>query len=100
MLRPLMILAVLLLPAAVCRAQQRAAPQEYPTAWVVPPGDPVEHMTAGYAKILCSALFITGRDLATAADEDGFFVSPRAERRLVTKTVVDQKAHAVHLALA
>ena len=57
-------------------------------------------MTAGYAKILCSALFITGRDLATAADEDGFFVSPRAERRAVTKTVVDRQAQAVHLTLA
>src|SRR3977135_2376063 len=99
MLRSLMILAVLLLPVAVCGAQQRAAPEEYPTTWEVPPGDPVEHMTAGYAKVLCSALFITGRDLATAADEDGFFVSPRAERRLVTKTVVDQKAKAVHLTL-
>ncbi len=99
MLRSLMIFAVLLLAAALCSAQQRAAPEEYPTTWEVPPGDPVEHMTAGYAKVLCSALFITGRDLATAADEDGFFVSPRAERRLVTKTVVDQKAHAVHLTL-
>ncbi|MGH6961999.1 MAG: serine hydrolase, partial [Dongiaceae bacterium] len=85
--------------AAVCHAQQAAVPQELPTPWEAPPGVPVEHMTAGYAKILCSALFITGRDLATAADEDGFFVSPRAERRLVTKTVVDEKAKAVHLTL-
>ena len=99
MLRPLMILGALLLPVAVCSAQQRSAPPEYPTAWEVPPGDPVEHMTAGYAKVLCSALFITGRDLATAADEDGFFVSPRAERRLVVKTVVDEKARAVHVTL-
>ena len=99
MLRRLMILGALLFAAVVCSAQQRTVPEEYPTAWEVPPGDPVEHMTAGYAKILCSALFITGRDLATAADEDGFFVSPRAERRLVTKTVVDQKARAVHVTL-
>jgi CubicO group peptidase (beta-lactamase class C family) len=89
-----------LLFGAGAHAQQPAAPQEYPTRWESPPGDPVEHMTAGYAKILCSALFITGRELATAADEDGFFVSPRAERRLVAKTVVDEKAKAVHLALA
>jgi CubicO group peptidase (beta-lactamase class C family) len=88
------------LTAAICHAQQSPTPTEFPTAWEVPPGDPVEHMTAGYAKILCSALFITGRDLATAADEDGFFVSPRAERRLVTRTVVDEKAKAVHLTLA
>src|SRR3990172_1275468 len=94
-----MILGALLLAAAICNAQRPAAPEEFSTAWEVPPGDPVEHMTAGYAKILCSALFITGRDLANAADEDGFFVSPRAERRLVTKTVVDEKTKAVHLTL-
>lgn len=84
---------------ALCHAQQAPLPPELPTVWETPPGDPVEHMTAGYAKILCSALFITGRDLATAAEEDGFFVSPRAERRLVTKTIVDEKARAVHLTL-
>ncbi len=89
---------VLLSSAAAEDARQVAAP-EFPTAWEVPPGDPLEHMTAGYAKILCSALFITGRDLATAADEDGFFVSPRAERQLVTKTVVDDKAKSVQLTL-
>ena len=66
----------------------------------MPPGDPLEHMTAGYAKILCSAVFITGRDPTTAADEDGFFVSPRAERRAVTETSVDRQAKAVHLRLA
>jgi hypothetical protein len=74
-------------------------PKEFPTAWEIPPGDPLEHMTAGYAKILCSALFITGRDLATAVDEDGFFVSPRPERGAVTKTIVDSKDRAVHLTL-
>ncbi|HWH48177.1 MAG TPA: serine hydrolase [Burkholderiales bacterium] len=95
----LMILFALWVPAAVCGAQQRSLPPEYPSAWEVPPGDPVEHMTAGFAKVLCSALFITGRDLQTATDEDGFFVSPRAERSLVTKTVVDEKARAVHLTL-
>ena len=77
MQRRLVILCALLLPIAVCSAQQRTVPEEDATAWEVPPGDPVEHMTAGYAKILCSALFITGRDLATAADEDGFFVRLR-----------------------
>ena len=34
---------------------------ELPTHWEVPPGEPLEHMTAGFAKVLCSALFITGR---------------------------------------
>src|SRR5690349_7535874 len=73
------------------RGQQIPLPPELPTQWEAPPGDPLEHMTAGLAKVLCSALFITGRDLATALDEDGFFVSPRAERAAVTKTVIDDK---------
>ena len=83
----------------IAHAGGPALPSELPTRWQPPPGDAIEHMTAGFAKILCSALFITGRDLATASDEDGFFVSPRAERRAVTKTVVDSKARAVHLTL-
>ena len=96
--RPLVISALVSV-AAVGNAQQRALPTELSTGWEVPPGDPLELMTAGFAKILCSALFITGRDLATAADEDGFFVSPRAERRAVVNTIVDPKEHAVHVTL-
>ena len=65
---------------------------ELPTTWEVPPGDRLEHETAGFAKILCSAIFITGRDLKTAADEDGFFVSPPASRAKVVNTVVDRDA--------
>src|SRR5262244_2021065 len=99
MLRFLILTGVLVLAIALSDAQQLAPPQELSTTWEVPPGDPLEHMTAGFAKILCSALFITGRDLGTAVDEDGFFVSPRAERRAVIKTVVDTQRHAVHLTL-
>jgi CubicO group peptidase (beta-lactamase class C family) len=99
MLRPLVLSSALLLTVAVWDIQQAACPKELSTNWEVPPGDPLEHMTAGFAKILCSALFITGRDLATAADEDGFFVSPRAERRKVSNTIVDTNERAVHLTL-
>jgi len=71
---------------------------ELPTQWQIPPGDPLEHSAAGYAKILCSAVFISGRDLATAADEDGFFVAPRAERSLL-KATVDAASQAVRVTL-
>src|SRR6476660_4947584 len=74
-------------------------PPELPTKWQVPPGDWLEHETAGFAKILCSAIFITGRDLKTAAEEDGFFISPRASRAKVVKTVIDRDAHEVRLTL-
>ena len=71
---------------------------ELPSQWQMPPGDPLEHTAAGYAKVLCSALFISGRDLATAADEDGFFVAPRTERSLL-KPTVDAASQAVRVTL-
>jgi hypothetical protein len=64
-----------------------ACASELPTPWQIPPGDPLEHTAAGFAKVLCSARFISGRDLAAAIEEDGFFVAPRAERRLLKPTV-------------
>ena len=100
MRRVLCVACGLSLSIEVCPAQQPALPPELPTKWEAPPGDALEHMTAGLAKVLCSALFITGRDLKTALDEDGFFVAPRAERASVTKTVVDDTQRAVSLTLA
>jgi len=94
---PALALAGLLLAPVRAIAE---SPPELPTTWQVPPGDRLEHETAGFAKILCSAIFITGRDLKTAADEDGFFVSPRWSRSEVVNTVVDRDAHEVRLTLA
>jgi len=75
-----------------------AWPRELAGQWQVPPGDPLEHVAAGYAKILCSAVFITGRELATAIAEDGFFVAPRAERRTL-KPTLDAANHTVSVSL-
>jgi CubicO group peptidase (beta-lactamase class C family) len=72
--------------------------REPSSQWQVPPGDPLEHSAAGFAKILCSAVFITGRDLATAIAEDGFFVAPRAERRRLTPTL-DRASQTVSVSL-
>lgn len=89
----------LLLALAFWAVAPAGAVQELPTPWETPPGDPLEHSTAGFAKVLCSAVFITGRDPAVATEEDGFFVSSREERRRVVKTVVDREREAVHLTL-
>ncbi len=94
----LLVVAALSAPHAL--HPQQAAQGELPTSWNAPPGDPLEHETAGFAKVLCSALFITGRDLATAADEDGFFVAPRVARAAVVDTVVDRDRREVRLTLA
>src|SRR5256886_14539765 len=96
---PLLLAAMLLPTIPVGDASEAAPPEELPTVWEVPPGDPLEHHTAGFAKVLCSAIFITGRDLATAADEDWFFVSALGARRACSKTVVDRARAAVRHAL-
>jgi CubicO group peptidase (beta-lactamase class C family) len=90
-----------LLGCAVLSASAWAeTPPELPTPWEAPPGDRLEHETAGLAKILCSAVFISGRDLETAIEEDGFFVAPRESRSKVVDTVVDSAAQEVRLTLA
>jgi hypothetical protein len=38
----------------------RAKSFELDTPYVPPPGDPLEHHTAGFAKIMCSAVYMTG----------------------------------------
>jgi CubicO group peptidase (beta-lactamase class C family) len=77
----------------------RAAQFELNTEWETPPGDPMELATAGFAKILCSAVFITGLSVADGAENVGYFVSKPEERALVTDTVVDYENRAVHLTL-
>jgi len=46
----------------------RAKPLELDTPYVPPPGDPLSHHAAGFAKVMCSAVFITGLDPDFAAD--------------------------------
>ena len=40
---------------------------ELPTKYVPPPGEKIEHYASGYAKIMCTAVFVTGLDPAFAA---------------------------------
>jgi CubicO group peptidase (beta-lactamase class C family) len=77
----------------------RAKSFELPTEYVAPPGDPLEHHTAGFAKILCSAVFITGLDPDFAAENVGYFSSPYEERSKVTDRRIDYEKKEVHLTL-
>src|SRR5690348_12118068 len=77
----------------------RAKALELSTAYVPPPGNPLEHHTAGYAKIMCSAVFITGLDPDFAAENVGYFTSPYAERAKVGKPVIDRANQVVHITL-
>lgn len=77
----------------------RAQLFELPTEYVPPPGEALHHHTAGFAKILCSGVFITGLDAADAAENVGGFISPFEERHHVVDTVVDYASQSVSLTL-
>ncbi|MFM7274626.1 MAG: serine hydrolase, partial [Gammaproteobacteria bacterium] len=76
-----------------------APPAELPGRPEFPPGDPVELEMAGFAKLLCTSLFVVGRDLRAAIDEDGAFVEPPAARRAAEQAVVDRQRQSVSLRL-
>ena len=77
----------------------RAKPFELATPYVPPPGDPLEHNTSGYAKTMCSAVFITGLDPDVAAESVGYFTGPYAERKKVGRPVVDRVKQEIRIAL-
>jgi CubicO group peptidase (beta-lactamase class C family) len=77
----------------------RAKSLELNTPYVPPPGDALEHHASGYAKILCSAVFITGLDADFAAENVGYFTSPYATRARFEKPVVDRTNKAVHVTI-
>jgi len=75
----------------------RAKSFELNTPYVPPPGDPLEHSASGFAKIMCSAVFITGLDPAFATENVGYFTSPYKERAKLGKPVIDRAAKEVRV---
>ena len=82
-------LALLLVAGTAALAAQQAAPA-YPT----PVGSPTVNGLAGFAKILCSAVFISGRNDAEAARNSAYFFMPRAEQDKVP-WAIDRAAETV-----
>jgi CubicO group peptidase (beta-lactamase class C family) len=78
---------------------ERAKQFELNTPYEPPPGDPLEHNTSGYAKTMCSAVFITGLDPEVAAESVGYFTGPYEERKKVGKPVVDREKKEVRISL-
>jgi CubicO group peptidase (beta-lactamase class C family) len=109
MKRALPVAVVLMLAGAPAASQAPVPPRdpliarakslELNTPYVPPPGDPLEHHASGFAKIMCSAVFITGLDPDFAAENVGFFTGPYEERAKVGKPVIDRTAKAVHITL-
>src|SRR5262245_38364356 len=78
----------------------RAKSLELNTPYVPPPGEAIEHDAAGFAKIMCSAVFITGLDPDFAAENVGCFTSPCGERRTkLGKPVIDRANKTVQVTL-
>ncbi len=101
-----LLLAVVLGFAAAPAALQalvslvaRAKLLELNTPYVPPPGDGLEHHASGFAKVMCSAVFITGLDPGFAAEDVGFFNGPYSERAKLGKPLVDRAVKAIHVTL-
>ncbi len=108
-MRPLLVLAILTLTSVPATAQgsnpgrdsliARAKALELSTPYVPPPGTALEHHAAGFAQIMCSAVFITGLDPEFAAENVGYFTAPYAERAKLGKPIIDRAGQAVHVTL-
>ncbi len=77
----------------------RAVAAELDTEYEAPPGDPLSHHTSGFAKTLCSAVFVTGLDADFAAQNVGYFSGPYEQRQHVVAREVDTDSRQVHLTL-
>ena len=63
----------------------RAKSLELDTPYVPPPGDPLAHHAAGYAKVMCTAAFMTGLAPNFAAENVGYFAAPQEVRTRLGK---------------
>jgi CubicO group peptidase (beta-lactamase class C family) len=61
-----------------------------------PDGTPISLGLAGYAKVLCSAVFVSGREAAEGFENSGFFLFPEEQRRGVSYDV-DRKNQLVRM---
>jgi CubicO group peptidase (beta-lactamase class C family) len=97
------VLAVLAVTAAAPQDYDaliaRAKSLELDTPYAPPPGDPLAHHAAGYAKVMCTAVFMTGLAPEFAAANVGFFTAPYQVRARLGKPVVDRAEKTVHVTL-
>jgi CubicO group peptidase (beta-lactamase class C family) len=103
-LRALLFLALALALAGCARASApvptprpiSAADTTRPTAALVPPGAAPSLSTAGFAKVLCSAVFVSGRERTETVRNVDKFDLPAPER-VITDTVIDYERKEVRL---
>ena len=72
---------------------------ELDTPYSAPPGDINAHYTMGFARTLCSGVFVSGLDEDFAANNIGFFTSPLETRDVVVERDVDYDNRTVNLTM-
>ena len=77
----------------------RADSMELDTPYESPPGDTLSLHASGFAKILCSAVFITGLDFEFAAENIGYFTAPYDIRSYLKDRKLDMENKAVYITL-
>src|SRR5690242_19868519 len=77
----------------------RSKALELNTRYVAPLLDPLVLHAAGFAKVMCSAVFITGLDPEFAAENVGYFSAPYEVRARLGKPVVDRSHKQVSVAV-
>ena len=102
-------LALTLTASVTAQAQQtdaareamlaRAKAAEISDAWTAPPGDPLTHFTVAYAKLMCSAVFVSGMnpDFAKATLGDNNALAAVGHRVKSGEPVIDRKRREVRL---
>ena len=78
---------------------ERGNSLELDTSYISPPGDINAHYTMGFARTLCSGIFVSGLDEEFAAENIGYFTSPYETRSLVVDREVDYLNKMVHLTM-
>jgi CubicO group peptidase (beta-lactamase class C family) len=93
-IRTIAIAVAGLLSVAAGQARQGAEPKSIPA----PQGTHTENGLAGYAKILCSGVFVSGREPEDVAAGSAYFFMPRAEQDQV-KWTIDRLARSARASL-
>jgi len=89
-------LAAALAAFAVAALAAAAAQTASQSSAMAPSGTPLELGLAGYAKVLCSAVFVSGRDAAEAFHNSGYLFMPDDQLGTVTY-VVDRSEKLVRM---
>lgn len=86
--------------SAVAPAQQRAVPPARSHHPDVPYQSPTSLGAASYAKILCSAVFVSGRDEQEAKQNSAYFLMTEPDRAKPVAAAVDRQSKRVRVTVA